>query len=133
MKNLIFALMITVLAGCSLLNTSDFDNAEYDDFITVMTLAEQTKPYCGSDKSKILPRAFLLDGHAHHLQNYTLHRINNEATNTIADLIREDTTELLDRYNAGSKVNKIYCESKLDNIIGQAKIGADAVQKKVRR
>ena len=133
MKNLIFAVVFVLLAGCSILNTSDFDNAEYDDFVTVMTLAEQVKPFCGGDKSQLLPRVYLLDGHAHHLQNYTLHRINNDATNEIADLIREDTTQLVDRYNSGSKVSKLYCESKLDNVIGQAKIGADAVQKKIRR
>lgn len=132
MKNLILAIAFVLLAGCSLLNTSDFDNVEYGDFIDVMTFAEQAKPFCSVGGHDLVAQLMLMDAAAHHLENYTLHRINNENTLEIAEIVHNTTGEMVDRYSKGS-ASKIYCENKLDNIIAQAKLGADAVQTKVRR
>jgi hypothetical protein len=133
MKNIILASLVALLAGCSLINTSTFDNNEYASFISIMTLAEQSKVFCDGPKDQMIDRAYRIDGHAHQLSNYTLHRVNNKSTHKIATIIKDTTSEMVDRYATGDKVSKIYCETKLDNIVDQAKMGADATQKKVRR
>ena len=97
-----------------------------------MTLAEQAKPFCKGGGHELISRIMLVDAAAHHLRNYTLHRINNENTLEIAEIVHDTSTEMVDRYT-DEGASFIYCENKLDNIIGQAKIGADAVQKKIRR
>ena len=136
MKKLILAFTVVLLTGCGvtgLINSSDFDNTEYEGFVTVLTLAEHAKEFCGGDKGQVLRRVYLMDGQADLLENYTEHRINNEDTHEIATIIQETVDEMVDRYNSGNPVSKAYCGIKLDNIIDQAKIGAEAVQKKVRR
>ncbi len=133
MKNLILAVIVVLASGCSLLNSSRFDHLEYDNFITMITLAEHTKPYCGSDKGQVMSRVYLMDGQADHLENYTQFRINNEDTHKIASTIQDTVDEMVKRYNSGKPVSKVYCEAKIDNIVVQAKIGAKAVQKKVRQ
>lgn len=133
MKKLLLALGITFLAGCSVLSSSEFDAVEYNGFIDIMTMAEQTQPGCeANDPATIYRAATIMESRAHQLENYTLHRLNNNNTVEIVDTIRETIGEFKDRYAAGV-ASKIYCDTKLEVIIQQAKLGADAVQQKVRR
>ena len=133
MKNLILAVFFALLAGCSVIQSSDFDNIEYNDCIIVMTLAERAKPLCASgSQADIYSAAVEIEHAAHHLENYASHRINNEHTRELTRIVHETTSELVERYQ-DQKASSIYCEAKLDNIADEARLGAGAMQLKVRR
>lgn len=133
MKTFILAVLFVLLTGCNLIQSSDFDNFEYNGFIEIITAAEIAREMCDAGNAAYLRGASTrLADAAHQLDNYTLHRINNESTVEITKIIRETAEEFEARYMNGS-VSVIYCEAKTSNIIDQAKLGADAVQKKVRR
>lgn len=113
--------------------TSEFDPFEYNGFVEVMTMAEQAQPLCEiNDPLSMYKAASIIEARLHQLDNYTFHRLRNDNTVEIVDTLRETATELKNRYATGGG-SRIYCETKLEVIVQQAKIGADAVQQKVRR
>ena len=133
MKTFILAVLFVLLTGCSLIQSSYFDNFEYNGFIEIMTSAEIAHEACGVANIHYMRGISSgIANAAHRLDNYTLHRINNENTVEITKTIRATAEEFEARY-LGESVSVIYCEAKTSNIIDQAKLGADAVQKKVRR
>jgi hypothetical protein len=133
MKHLLFALTIFLAAGCSVLQSSNYDPHEYSGFIKIMTQAEKVHEACGTaNHQQLLIAGISVETTAHSLENYTTYRPNNESTVEIVKIIRKTATEFVDRYKTSSP-SKIYCENKTQNVIDQSKIGAESVQKKVRR
>lgn len=132
MKNF-FLVCLLLLSGCSLIQTSEFDALEYDGFIEIMTLSEKIHTMCDENNTRQLKIATdILEARAHQLQNYVSHRPNNEDTTEIVSIIRDTASEFSSRYeNDGA--SSLYCKAKTEVIVEQTKLGADAVQHKVRR
>ncbi len=128
---------LILLSGCTLFQSSTYDSNEYAGFIRTLTMFEAAHKSC-DDFMNVKPQMLYLTGtvgyELDYLHNYAKYRmIDNESTVDIIATIRETNNELHQRYNEDTIPSKIYCKAKTTVLIEQATMGAEAMQKKVRK
>jgi hypothetical protein len=133
MRIVALVLTIALLSGCANLSSSKFDVAEYANFVQFITAAEQARDLCQHPEPSVMARAAdSLERLLHFQLNYVTYRPNNEATISIVDELHNNSVQLRDRYLDGTP-SRVYCETKIDVMVAQAKIGIEAANSKLRK
>ena len=132
MKNaILISIFVVFITGCTSLLPADYDNNEYAGFAQLEALARTAYPVC-NDPDKVRPIVGEMKAAAEYLYTYTRYLPGNEETNEVADIIRENITEMRNRYNKQNP-SKTYCELKLRTLVASTQRALIAVGKKIRR
>lgn len=116
-------ILCALLTGCATFS-EPFDSTEYDEFVTVAWLANQTAAQC-DNQNIVMVKA--LDGVARHAEMYsTLKGDKNKKIADASKILTSLTSEFLKSYQTGSPSEK-YCSLKLDDISEAAKAIATTV------
>jgi hypothetical protein len=142
MKNIIIALLFFTLSGCSVVqpfidrfNIAPFDNNEYALANRLRTTAIQAKPRC--DVSVLPP--FAIEDYINEmydtallLRNYSEYLPKNDQTIKPVGLVFQMVSDLKNRYEKESKINKTYCQLKIQSIIESSVSIQQAIGKRPR-
>lgn len=135
MKKLIPVILFSsLLSGCSLIDAylmAKYDTTEHDLVNKVAVYSAITKPYC-AETGKMKDYAFTLYGYSSELKNFSSHLPRNEMTVKMTDELHIMVTELNNKYTTSDKVNKTYCELKLQSISESANDIQKAIAKRPR-
>jgi hypothetical protein len=134
MKTLFSILLAAVLSGCTLIDAyfmAKYDTTEHDLVNKISVYSAITKPFC-ADSNKTKDYAFTLYGYSSELKNFSSHLPRNEMTVKMTDELHIMVTELNNKYATSDKVNKTYCELKLQSISESANDIQKAIAKRPR-
>lgn len=134
MKILFTAILVSLLSGCTLFDAyfmAKYDTTEHDLVNKVAVYSAITKPYC-SDSQRMKDYAFNLFAYSSELKNFSAHLPRNEMTVKMTDELHIMVTELNNKYTTSDKVNKTYCELKLQSISESAIDIQKAIAKRPR-
>lgn len=131
----IFALFLAAsLSGCALIDAyfmAKYDTTEHDLVNKVAVYSSISKPYC-SDSEKMKTYAFNLYAYSSELKNFSAHLPRNEMTIKMTDELHIMVGELNNKYTTSDRVNKTYCELKLQSISESASDIQKAIAKRPR-
>lgn len=136
-RGIAFGIIIAALiSGCANpFQSSTYDPNEYGALVSVLTQAEQHRPYCDGTvpiADMMVEFASRADSELHYLENYARYRaVENTPTVEIVKTLRSNIQDVGTKYEDGAP-SQMYCQIKLDNIIEQTKAALNAVQSKVR-
>jgi hypothetical protein len=134
MKTLFALLLAVALSGCTLIDAyfmAKYDTTEHDLVNKVSVYSALSKPFC-ADTNKMKEYSFVLYGYSSELKNFSKHLPRNEMTVKMTDELHIMVEELNNKYTTSDKVNKTYCELKLQSISESANDIQKAIAKRPR-
>ena len=142
MKQIIIGLSLLFLSGCSVVQPfvdrftiAQFDSNEYALVNEIRTTAMQAKPFCDTTDDPFVMIQSYVNGlytSSLILKNYSLYIPKNDQTIKPVHLLFKMTTDMKIRYEREDKVNKTYCELKLQSIEDSAELIQKAIGKRPR-
>lgn len=114
-----------------LLKPPPFSEDEYDNFVHVIVAAQILKETCGSPRANKNVRELYRESLITY--NFSTLRDNNVQVAAIAKILHENIEEIYFRYTLAENVpSKVYCETKANSIMNQARLGTVATQHSVK-
>lgn len=130
MKNTVTALLLTLgLAACGMV-PQKYDNNEYELLARLEARTVIINENC-DDTEVVKSHIEALDFDARTLHSYTFYIPRNTDVFAIAEILKNDTKQLKDQYDAG-KGNAVYCELKTKIFLKKVRDTMEAVAQKPR-
>ena len=120
------ALPALILSGCTIFATTTFDPVEYDHWIKVAFIAEQSNKNC--DQPEAMAFVIGTELAAQHASMYSKNKSHNERIGVAADIVTSMAGELKNRHMTDSSVS--YCKLKTEGIAASARAIAASLAKK---
>ena len=129
MKNRITALLLLGLAGCAMI-PQQYDNNEYELLARLEARTVIINENCDNE-DVVKSHIEALDFDARTLHSYTFYIPRNTEVFEIAEILKNDTKEFKDQYDAG-KGNATYCGLKTKIFLKKVRDTMEAVAQKPR-
>jgi hypothetical protein len=132
MKTLLMALSLIVLSGCAVVDRfiiAPFDPNEYALVNSLRSTSIQVKPNCSNISRDEVNQLYNI---ALNLKNYSQYLPRNDQTIKPVNTTYQMVSELKTRYNKENKLNKTYCELKIQSIIDATELTQRALGKRPR-
>lgn len=132
MKTLLIALSLLFLSGCAVIdrfNIAPFDSNEYALVNSLRSTSIQVKPNCSNISREEVNQLYNI---ALNMKNYSQYLPRNDQTIKPVNATYQMVYELKTRYNKENKLNKTYCELKMQSIIDATELTQRAIGKRPR-
>lgn len=132
MKTLLIALSLLVLSGCAVVDRfiiAPFDPNEYSLVNTLRSSSILVKPNCSNISRNEVNHLYNI---ALTLKNYSEYLPKNDQTIKPVNTTYQMVSELKSRYEKENKLNKTYCELKMQSIIDASELTQKAIGKRPR-
>lgn len=132
MKTLLIALSLLFLSGCAVIdrfNIAPFDSNEYALVNSLRSTSIQVKPNCSNISREEVNQLYII---ALNMKNYSQYLPRNDQTIKPVNATYQMVSELKTRYNKENKLNKTYCELKMQSIIDATELTQRAIGKRPR-
>jgi len=132
MKTLLIALSLLVLSGCAVVDKfliAPFDSNEYALVNMLRTSSIQMKSNCSNLSREEVNQLYSV---ALTLKNYSEYLPKNDQTIKPVGVTYQMVSELKTRYEKEKKLNKTYCELKMQSITDASELTQKAIGKRPR-
>ena len=132
MKTLLIGLSLLLLSGCAVVDRfiiAPFDPNEYALVNSLRSTSIQVKPNCSNISRDEVNQLYNI---SLNMKNYSQYLPRNDQTIKPVNATYQMVSELKTRYNKENKLNKTYCELKMQSIIDATELTQKAIGKRPR-